>query len=74
MTALLGKASVIHNPAHNLVLLPHGRQNRTPHLPLHLLIAPRRIRHQVMQALVHALNVIRGQPCRHRLYALSFAG
>ena len=58
MTSLLGKARVVHNPGHYRGLFLHGWQNFPPHLRQHLAVVPGRVRHQMVQGLVHAANIV----------------
>ncbi len=54
-------------------LLQRG-QHLSPHLRQHFVVARGRIRYQVMQRLVHAPNIVRGQARRHRLDTLALSG
>ena len=58
MLSLLGKPGVVHNPRHYRTVFLHGWQHLPPHLGQHLLVAPGRIGHQVMERLVHAANIV----------------
>jgi hypothetical protein len=73
MLALFRETGVIHNPCHHGTLLLHAGQHLPPHLCQHLGIILRRVRHQMMQRLVHAPNVIGCQACGHRLYTLALS-
>lgn len=74
MLTLLRKASVIYDPRHYGAILLHRLQHRPPHLRQHLLVIPWRIRHQMVQRLVHTPNIVRGQACGHRFDALALPG
>ena len=73
MFTLLGETRIVHNPRHHRAEFLHGGQYLPPHLCQHLFVIPGRVRHKVMQRLVHATNVIRSQTRGHRLdtFALS---
>ena len=72
MTSFFGKARVVHHPAGYRTPPAHRRKRIPANLVEDPIVAPRRIRHQMMQSLVHAANVARFQPGRHRLDALPF--
>ena len=73
MLPLLGKSRVVYNPRYYWTVFLHGRQHFPPHLRQHLLVVPGGVRHQVMERLVHATNIVRSQARCHRLHALTFA-
>jgi hypothetical protein len=58
MLALFREARIIHNPRHHRSVLLHAWQHLPPHLRQHFVIIPRRVRHQMMQRLVHATHII----------------
>ena len=73
MLSLLRKPRVIHDPRHHWTVFLHGGQHLPSHLRQHLFVVPWRVRHQVMQRLVHATNIVWGQARSHRLDALAFS-
>jgi len=60
--------------AHDWAVLLHGRQHRSPHLGQHLVVVPWGVRHQVMERLVRAANIVWSQTRGHRLDTLALAG
>jgi hypothetical protein len=72
MLSLLGKTRIVDDPGLNRSLLFHRGQPVRPHLPHHSLVIPGRIRHQMMQRLMHLPNPVRRQSRGHRLHALPF--
>ena len=74
MLSLLRKTRVVYDPRHNWAVFLHSWQHILPHLGQHLLVAPGCVGHQVMQRLMHATNIIRGQARSHRFDALAFTG
>ena len=73
MNTFLDNPSLIHNPRCHRPHLLHDRQDVIPHLPQHVVIAPGRLRDEMMQRLVHALQMIGSQSRRHGLDAFPFA-
>jgi hypothetical protein len=65
MGALFRQASIIDDPGSNRAGVGHRRQRIVD--TEQGLIAPRSIGHHMMQRLVHAPDVLRSQPRRHRL-------
>jgi hypothetical protein len=67
MGALFRQASIIDDPGSNRAGVGHRRQRIVAYTAQQGLIAPRSIGHHMMQRLVHAPDVLRSQPRRHRL-------
>jgi hypothetical protein len=74
MLSLLGKTGVIHDPRHHRTVRLHRRQHRAPHLRQHCFVVPRCIRHQVVERLMPAANIVWSQARRHRFDTLAFSG
>ena len=74
MLPLFGKTRIIHNPSHHRTLFLHGGQHIPPHLGQHLLVVPGRVRHQMMERLMHAPNIVWSQARSHRLDTLALSG
>jgi hypothetical protein len=66
MLPLLRKTRVVNDPRHNLIVFLKGWQHLAPHLRQHLIVVPWGGRHQVMERLMHAPNIVGGQPRGHR--------
>ena len=50
-----------------------ANKHLTPHRGQHLSVVPRRVRHQMMQRLMRAANIVGSQSCRQRLDTLTFS-
>ena len=72
MLSLFGETGIVHDPGNHRTILHRGKYLLS-NLAEHLFIAPRSIGHQMMQRLVHAANIVRGQACSHRFNALPLA-
>jgi hypothetical protein len=71
--SLFGKAGIIYDPGNHWTIFLHDGKHLLSHPAQHLFVAPGRVGNQVMQRLVHAANIVWGQTCSHRLYALPLA-
>jgi hypothetical protein len=74
MTALLWKAGIVHNPAHDFAVLLQDRQDRITYLPQDSFIAPWGVRYDMVQRLMRPPNIIRGEPGRNRFHTLALTG
>ena len=74
MTALLRETRIVHNPAHDIAVLFHNRQDRITYLPQDSFVAPCGIRYDMMKRLMHPPNVIRSEAGRNPFYTLSLTG
>jgi len=74
MLPLLGKTCIIHYPRHHRTVFLHAGQHIAPHFGQHLLVVPGRVRHQMMERLVHSPNIVWSQARGHRLDTLALSG
>jgi hypothetical protein len=74
MLPLFRKTRIIYNPSHHWTLFLHGGQHVPPHLGQHLLVVPGRVRHQMMERLMHATNIVGSQAGSHRFDTLALSG
>jgi hypothetical protein len=73
MFPLLGKTCVIHNPRHHRTVFLHGGNHMSPNLGQHLFAVPWRVRHQGMERLVHATNIVGSEARSHRFDTLALS-
>jgi len=71
MFPLLRKSGIVDDPRDHWTVFLHNWKYISPNLGQHLLVAPWRVRYQVVQRLVHTANIIRSQTGSHRLDALA---
>jgi hypothetical protein len=71
--SLLQEAGIIHDPDRYRSVLLHGGEDVLTHASQNRFITPGRIRHQMMQRLVHTLHLVGRQTRSHRFHALALA-
>jgi hypothetical protein len=74
MLPWFGKTRIIHNPRHHRIVFLHAWKHIPSNLGQHLFIVPGRVRHQVMERLMRATNIVGSQARSHRLNTLALSG
>jgi hypothetical protein len=73
MLTLFGKTRIVDNPCHDRFPLLHRSQYCIQRPIQQDFVIPGCVRDKMMQRLMHAPNIVRGQARRHRLHALTFS-